>query len=109
MLKFEQKLDRQVTRHVDQQVRERLAPVLEQNHDMQARITQLEERLESSQHCSSSHAACEATPDRNWASVASSTGQLEKHVSRLTECKMQEQDKADQEARNKRELNVVLR
>ena len=109
VMKFEQKLHRQVTKLVEEQVRERLAPVLEQNRDMQARITQLEERIESSQHCSSSHTACEATPDRHWASVASSTGQLEKHVSRLTECKMQEQDKADQEARNKRELNAVLR
>lgn len=36
-------------------------------------------------------------------------GQLEKVVSRLTECKMQEQDLADAEVRKKKELNAVLR
>ena len=41
--------------------------------------------------------------------MASSPGQLEKHVSRLTMCKMQEQDKADQGARKQRELKAVLR
>ena len=36
-------------------------------------------------------------------------GHVEKVVSCLTECKMQEQDLADEEAREKKELNVALR
>ncbi len=92
---------------------------LEQNYErvlgdylaVQERVKQLEERLESSQTCSTSAAESDR-PERSLPSQAAPSGQWEQvlsRVSRLTDCKMQDQDLADQEARKKKELNAVLR
>ncbi len=92
---------------------------LEQNYErvlgdylaVQERVKQLEERLESSQTCSTSAAESDR-PERSLPSQAAPSGQWEQvlsRVSRLTDCKMQDQDLADQEARKKMELNAVLR
>ena len=72
----------------------------------------MKDRLDSSQTCSTSQAdncdrlggSCPSpgAPSGQWAEVAS-------RVARLTDCKMQDLDLADQEARNKKELNAVLR
>ena len=79
---------------------------------MQEEIKQLKDRLDSSQTCSTSQAdnshrldgSCPSpgAPSGHWAEVVSK-------VARLTDCKMQDLDLADQEARNKKELNAVLR
>lgn len=85
--------------------------VLEDHTALQERVKQLEERLESSQTCSTSAAESDG-PDRSLPSQAAPSGQWEQvlsRVSRLTDCKMQDQDLADQEARKKKEVNAVLR
>jgi len=85
--------------------------VLEDYTAMQERVKQLEERLESSQTCSMSAAESDR-PERRLPSQAAPSGQWEQvlsRVSRLTDCKMQDQDLADQEARKKKEVNAVLR
>ena len=110
--KFEQLLDSRVAELAEQKVMEMLAPKLEEFRGMQEKVKQLEERLESSQQCSTSQnspSTQEAAADGSWALMVSSQGQLASNVSRLTECKMQEQDLADREDRKKRELNAVLR
>ena len=78
---------------------------------VQERVKQLEERLESSQSCSTSAAESDR-PERSLPSQAAPSGQWEQvlsKLSRLTDCKMQDQHLADQAARKKKELNAVLR
>ena len=85
--------------------------VLEDYTAVQERVKQLEERLESSQTCSTSAAESDRA-ERSLPSQAAPSGQWEQvlsRVSRLTDCKMQDQDLADQEARKKKEVNAVLR
>jgi len=84
--------------------------VLEDYTAVQERVKPLEERLESSQTCSTSAAESDR-PERRLPSQAAPSGQWEQvlsRVSRLTDCKMQDQDLADQEARKKKEVNAVL-
>ncbi|DBA84442.1 TPA: hypothetical protein ACH3X1_006074 [Trebouxia sp. C0004] len=72
--------------------------VLEDFTAVQERVKQLEERLESSQTCSTSAAKSDGS-DRRLPSQAAPRGQWEQvlsRVSRLTDCKMQDQDLADQ-------------
>ena len=85
--------------------------MLEDYTAVQERAKQLEERLESSQTCSTSAAESDGQ-DRRLPSPAAPSGQWEQvlsRVSRLTDCKIQDQDLADQEARKKKEVNAVLR
>ena len=101
-------IEEAAAKKAEEKVRELLAPLLEENRVMQEEIKQLKERVGLSQNSSSSQ---EANDGQQWSTVAARNpqGQLEKVVSRLTECKMQEQDLADVEARKKKELNAVLR
>lgn len=88
-----------------------LDQVLEKYDAMQERVNLLEERLESSQMCSTASADSDR-PERSLPSKAAPSGQWEQvlsRVSRLTDCKMQDQDLADQDARKNKELNAVLR
>ena len=106
--------ERQLTQQ-DQKVLElekKVEAVLDGHRAMQEEIKQLKDRLESSQTCSTSQAdhgdapvgssPQQSSPSGQWAEVAS-------RVARLTDCKMQDMDLADQEARKKKELNAVLR
>ena len=77
---------------------------------VQERVKQMEERLASSQMCSTSAAESDR-PRRSLPSQAPS-GQWEQVLSRvscLTDCKMQDQDLADQETKKKQELTAVIR
>ena len=68
-------------------------------------------RLDSSQTCSTSQADTSHRLDGSCPSPGAPSGQWAEVVSkvaRLTDCKMQDLDLADQEARNKTELNAVL-
>ena len=101
------------------QVKAQVAPVLEQQVVMQEKIKQLEERLESSQRCSTSQADTTVqavNPERGWALQSSPSGRTRLFENLQTaRCKMQEQDVADTEARKKRScllysatLNMLL-
>ncbi|KAL3134402.1 hypothetical protein ABBQ38_006464 [Trebouxia sp. C0009 RCD-2024] len=107
---FEQRLVQK-----DQEVavlEKKVETVLDEHHAMQEEIKQLKDRLESSQTCSTSQAGYgdgpvgsspqQSSPPGQWAEVAS-------RVARLTDCKMQDMDLADQEARKNKELNAVFR
>ena len=100
-------LQNQRIQHLEQDYEQVLGDYLA----VQERVKQLEERLESSQTCSTSAVESDR-PERSLPLQAAPSGQWEQvlsRVSRLTDCKMQDQDLADQEARKKKELNAVLR
>ena len=88
--------------------------VLRKQDAMQEEIKQLKGRLDnhSSQTCSTSQANNAPGPDGSCPSPATLSGQwaeVASRVARLTDCKMQDMDLADKEARKTKELNAVLR
>ena len=115
LAEFESDINKKLEQH-DQKflkLQKDMAASLEKQSAMQEEISQLKDRLESSHICSTSQTSGPMpTPDRSWPSPAAPSGEWQdvvSRVSRLTDCKMQEMDLADQEARKKKELNAVLR
>ena len=76
---------------------------------VQEEIKQLRERLESSQTCRTT--SRNTAPDSSCTPLAAPSGQWNDvvlQVSRLTDCKLQDLDLADEEARKQKERNAVL-
>ena len=110
-------LEKKLPDRVDKEVRKQVAPILQQQHAVQAEVLELqqkvkdlEDRLESSLECSTSQAdtSDQTGKDKRWP-AKSSSGQMESVVRQLASCKKQERDSEDQEARKAKELNAVLR
>lgn len=80
--------------------------------DLTEKVKQLEERLQSSQLCSTSSAVATETADQQEQSSTAgslSSGQIEAFVQKLADSEMQKKDQADKEARDKKMCNAMLR